>query len=43
MMQILAALGGAIAAGAVAWFLILRGRRGPHDAVFASDTLVPGE
>jgi hypothetical protein len=43
MLQILAALGGAVAAGAVAWFLILRGRREPDDAEFFSDTLVPGE
>ena len=43
MMQVLAALGGAVAAGAVAWFLILRGRREPEDAEFFSDTLVPGE
>lgn len=43
MLQILAALGGAVAAGAVAWFLILRGRREPEDAEFFSDTLVPGE
>lgn len=43
MMQVLAALGGAVAAGAVAWFLILRGRRAPEDAEFFSDTLVPGE
>jgi hypothetical protein len=43
MMQVLAALGGAVAAGAVAWFLILRGRHEPEDAEFFSDTLVPGE
>jgi hypothetical protein len=43
MMQVLAALGGAVAAGAVAWFLILRGRREPEDAEFFSNTLVPGE
>jgi hypothetical protein len=43
MMQVLAALGGAVAAGAVAWFLILRGRREPEEAEFFSDTLVPGE
>ncbi len=42
-MQVLAAFGGAVAAGAVAWFLILRGRREPEDAEFFSDTLVPGE
>jgi hypothetical protein len=43
MMQVLAALGGAVAAGAVAWFLILRRRPEPEDAEFFSDTLVPGE
>jgi hypothetical protein len=43
LMQVLAAFGGAVAAGAVAWFLILRGRREPEDEEFFSDTLVPGE
>jgi hypothetical protein len=43
MMQVLAALGGALAAGAVAWFLILRRRPDPEDAEFFSETLVPGE
>ncbi len=43
MAQVLAALGGAVAAGAVAWFLILRRRREPHDAESLHDTLVPGE
>jgi hypothetical protein len=43
MMQVLAALGGAIAAGAVAGFLILRGRHEPEETEFFSDTLVPGE
>jgi hypothetical protein len=43
MLQVLAAFGGAVAAGAVAWFSILRGRREPEDAEFFSDTLVPGE
>lgn len=43
LMQVLAALAGAVAAGAVAWFLILRGRREPEEAEFFSDTLVPGE
>jgi hypothetical protein len=43
MLQVLAAFGGAVAAGVVAWFLILRSRHEPEDAEFFSDTLVPGE
>ncbi len=43
MAQVLAALGGAVAAGAVAWFLILHRRREPQDAASLHDTLVPGE
>lgn len=43
MMQVLAALGGAAAAGAVAWFLILRRQHETEDAQFFSETLVPGE
>jgi hypothetical protein len=42
-MQVLAALGGALAAGAVAWFLILRRRREPEHAESLYDALVPGE
>jgi hypothetical protein len=41
--QVLAALGGAIAAGAVAWFLILRRPSELQDEEFFSETLVPGE
>jgi hypothetical protein len=43
MAQVLAALGGAVTAGAVAWFLILRRRPEPEDAEYSYDTLVPGE
>ncbi len=42
MVQVLAALGGAMAAGAVAWFLILRRRRESENAEF-SETPVAGE
>jgi hypothetical protein len=43
MMQVLGALGGAVAAGAVAWLLILGRHPEPGDPEFFSDTLVPGE
>ena len=43
LLQVLAALGGALAAGAVAWFLILRGRSEPRDEEFFAGTLAPGE
>lgn len=43
LLQVLAALGGALAAGAVAWFLILRGRSEPADEEFFAETLAPGE
>lgn len=43
LLQVLAALGGALAAGAVAWFLILRGRGEPADEEFFAGTLAPGE
>jgi hypothetical protein len=43
MAQVLAALGGAVTAGAVAWFLILRRRPEPEDTEYSYDALVPGE
>jgi hypothetical protein len=43
MMQVLAALGGAVAAGVVAWFLVLRRRSEPQGEDFSAETLVPGE
>jgi pilus assembly protein FimV len=43
MMQVLAALGGAVAAGVVARFLILRRRPEPENVELFSATLVPGE
>jgi len=43
LLQVLAALGGAAAAGAVAWFLILRGQSKPADDAFFAEGLAPGE
>jgi hypothetical protein len=43
LLQVLAALGGALAAGAVAGFLILRGRSEPREQEFFAGTLAPGE
>jgi hypothetical protein len=43
LLQALAALGGALTAGAVAWFLILRRRSEPEAEEFFADTLAPGE
>jgi ribose/xylose/arabinose/galactoside ABC-type transport system permease subunit len=43
LLQVLAALGGALAAGALAGFLILRGRSVPRDEEFFAETLAPGE
>jgi hypothetical protein len=43
LLQVLAALGGALAAGIVAWFLILRGRSEPREEEFFADSLAPGE
>ena len=43
LLQVLAALGGALAAGVVAGFLILRGRSQPRDEEFFAETLAPGE
>ena len=43
LFQVLAALGGALTAGAVAWFLILRSRSVPRDEEFFAETLAPGE
>ena len=43
LLQVLAALGGALAAGAVAGFLILRGRGEPREEEFFAGTLAPGE
>jgi hypothetical protein len=43
LFQVLAALGGALAAGAVAWFLILRGRSVPRDEEFFAEAPAPGE
>jgi hypothetical protein len=44
LLQAFAALGGALAAGVVAWFLILRGRSSePADEEFFADGLAPGE
>lgn len=43
LLQVLAALGGALAAGIVAWFLILRGRGEPREEEFFAGSLAPGE
>lgn len=43
LLQVLAALGGALTAGAVAWFFILRGRSLPREEEFFAGTLAPGE
>jgi|SRR5579859_565568 len=43
LLQVLAALGGALAAGIVAWFLILRGRGEPREEEFFVGSLAPGE
>lgn len=43
LLQMLAALGGALTAGAVAWFFILRGRSEPQYEDFFADSLAPGE
>jgi hypothetical protein len=43
LLQALAALGGALAAGVVAWFLILRRRSEPQDEEFFAESLAPGE
>ena len=43
LLQVLAALGGAMSAGVVAWFLILRSRSEPQDEEFFAETLAPGE
>lgn len=43
LLQVLAALGGALAAGVVAWFLILRGRSQPREEEFFAGSPAPGE
>ena len=43
LLQVLAALGGALTAGVVAWFLILRSRSQPQYEEFFAETLAPGE
>lgn len=43
LLQVLAALGGALTAGAVAWFFILRGRSEPQYEEFFAGAPAPGE
>jgi hypothetical protein len=43
LLQVLAAFGGALGAGAVAWFFILRRRGEPKYEDFFAETLAPGE
>jgi hypothetical protein len=43
LLQVLAALGGTLTAGVVAWFLILRSRSEPQEEEFFAETLAPGE
>jgi hypothetical protein len=43
LLQVLAALGGALTAGAVAWFFILRGRSEPQYEEFFAEAPAPGE